>query len=128
MKSTTISLSVLALGALALAQDYNQSAPFYLVSKSHNSPYNDVNFGACHTGAAIESVCVGGNSTFQLNTTSDASVGILTYTIPNSMVLLRTVPLPQSLTKSQSSPSPFLSPPISLPMWPCPSSSLATRT
>lgn len=126
MKSTTSSLSVLALGTLALAQDYNQSAPFYLVSKSHNSPYNDVNFGACHTGAAIESVCVAGNSTFQLNTTSDSNVGLLTYTIPNSMTSFHFC-LDQPLNHSQSFPNHSPSPPTSLPTLHCRFFSLAIR-
>ena len=67
----------------ALAQDYNQSAPFNLVLLSKNETYNNVALGACHTGAAIESLCLGGKllaanasfPTFQFNTTSNEVVG-----------------------------------------------------
>ena len=73
----------LALAIPALAQTYNQSAPFNLVLLSKNGTYNNVALGACHTGAAIESLCVSGKllaanasfPTFQFNSTASQVIG-----------------------------------------------------
>ena len=81
MRLSTIT-GFLAFALPALAQDYNQSAPFNLVLISKNETYNNAALGACHTGAAIESLCLGGKllaanasfTTFQFNTTANQVV------------------------------------------------------
>ncbi|KAH8650576.1 hypothetical protein BGZ60DRAFT_388937 [Tricladium varicosporioides] len=82
-------LTTLALVATASAQYYaNQSAPFNLVLKSSNSTLNGSALYACHEGAAIEGLCLGGPPTnsqsdvFTFNTTSIPDVnttGLLTW-------------------------------------------------
>ncbi|KAF2276760.1 uncharacterized protein EI97DRAFT_363951, partial [Westerdykella ornata] len=49
-----------ALSASAIAQYTNQSEPFYLVLISDDQTFNGQYLAACHTGAAIESLCVAG--------------------------------------------------------------------
>jgi len=69
---TSIITSVLALAAsqVAAQDNYysNQSAPFSLVVSSSNSSINGGILYACHEGAAIEGLCLGGASFF--NTSS----------------------------------------------------------
>ncbi|KAI2610836.1 uncharacterized protein GGS25DRAFT_529814 [Hypoxylon fragiforme] len=88
-------LLILSTFGLASAQAtyLNQSAPFNLVLTSANSTFNGVKLQACHSGAAVESFCVGQTSsdpmfqTFFFNGSSeppqDAShlpTGLLTWT------------------------------------------------
>lgn len=100
--TTTTSLLIAATNA----QFYNEtSKPFSLVLLSDNSTINGSKLAACHTGAALESLClsgVGGVSnpdsvpavTFNFNTTADAStpnatigtLGILVYTLRTSSI------------------------------------------
>ncbi|KZF26738.1 hypothetical protein L228DRAFT_17820 [Xylona heveae TC161] len=49
------------LTSSAMAQFTNQSAPFYLVVISQNHTINGSALVACHEGAAIEGLCVGGS-------------------------------------------------------------------
>lgn len=69
MKSFAALSSLLLLG-IATAQDV-QSKPFHLVLESANKKYNNQQLSACHSGAAIESLCLAGNNgaRFFLNTT-----------------------------------------------------------
>ncbi|KAJ5082570.1 hypothetical protein N7532_011613 [Penicillium argentinense] len=73
MKTIAIVSSLLLLGAAA-AQEI-QSKPFHLVLQSANNTYNGQKLAACHSGAAIESLCLAGNtgSEIYLNTTKDKS-------------------------------------------------------
>ncbi|KAI6083916.1 hypothetical protein F4821DRAFT_243933 [Hypoxylon rubiginosum] len=80
---------------LALAQSNypNQSAPFNLVLSSENSTLDGLQLGACHSGAAVESLCVFANITtpqfltFYFNGSAEAPTnpgylpaGLLTWT------------------------------------------------
>jgi hypothetical protein len=97
--------SIAALIATASAQYYNvSSAGFQLVLDSHDGTINDT-VSACHTGAALESLCLSNSNTtskpnptpydtFYFNTTSNPYVpvnhtelgaqGILTWFLPVS--------------------------------------------
>jgi len=89
MHSTTLTLiaALLSLSSTTAAQFSNQSAPFSLSLLSDDSALNGVTLGACHEGAAIEGLCVGGTSVFHFNTSSALVVpnatagaqGYLTY-------------------------------------------------
>lgn len=79
------------------AQQQVQSKPFYLVL-DYAGKYNGSALVACHEGAAIEGLCVGGKpgadasaaSTYQFNTTlgqvgadpNAGETGTLTYALP----------------------------------------------
>ncbi|KAE8443307.1 hypothetical protein EG329_002023 [Mollisiaceae sp. DMI_Dod_QoI] len=75
----SIITSIFALAASQVGAQYtNQSAPFYLVLQSQNSTYNGSTLSACHEGAAIEGLCLGGSLTstsvqYTFNTSSDAT-------------------------------------------------------
>ena len=86
MKSLPIALVLASSGAVA--QTIKQSSPFFLRLTSNNSTYNGRYLTACHTGAALQALCVGktevtnrDSSTFYLNTTvyngREAETGIL---------------------------------------------------
>ncbi|KAH6633586.1 hypothetical protein C7974DRAFT_393058 [Boeremia exigua] len=101
MKTTTSTLAVLLATSARAQLFYNEtSAPFNLVLTSENSTINGSTLSACHTGAAIESLCLssgGGVSnptpiaaaTFNFNTSTDpftpnatlGTPGILTWTL-----------------------------------------------
>ncbi|KZM24312.1 uncharacterized protein EKO05_0005637 [Ascochyta rabiei] len=105
MKTAT-SIFSLALAAATNAQFYNEtSRPFNLVLTSDNTTINGQTLSACHTGAALESLCVSGigsvskpnpiaPTTFNFNTSTDpftpnatlGTPGILTWTLPTSSV------------------------------------------
>jgi hypothetical protein len=92
----------LALAATASAQDYNEtSRPFQLVLSSSNKTIDGQKLAACHTGAAIESLCLTGSYlgagsrplppvAFHFNTSASTVTGnetlgkpgILTYDLP----------------------------------------------
>ncbi|KAJ5733755.1 hypothetical protein N7493_002541 [Penicillium malachiteum] len=77
MKSLLALSSFLLLGAVA-AQEV-QSKPFYLViASAGKKSYNGQKLAACHTGAAIESICLAGTSgsEFYLNTTKGEEAAI----------------------------------------------------
>jgi predicted cobalt transporter CbtA len=85
-------LSLLAGAATAVAQNV-QSKPFKLVLESDDKETNGQYVAACHSGAAIESLCIGGSGvTMHLNTTEGSTPtdgfsspsGILTWTLPAS--------------------------------------------
>lgn len=99
-----------ALAASTSAQYLNQSKPFHLVLVSKNNTINGDTLSACHTGAAIESLCLSNsNSTskpspiapavFTFNTSDSVFVpnvtlgvpGIVTYQLPANP------PIPESL-------------------------------
>ncbi|KAF2704595.1 hypothetical protein K504DRAFT_461356 [Pleomassaria siparia CBS 279.74] len=100
----------LALAASTSAQYYNQSKPFHLVVVSENKTIDGDTLSACHTGAAIESLCLSKQpssskptpitpATFYFNTSNSAITpndtrgvtGIVTY------VLRTNLPTPESL-------------------------------
>ncbi|PFH55454.1 hypothetical protein XA68_18279 [Ophiocordyceps unilateralis] len=90
----TAALSTLLLGSIMAAADDVQSKPFNLVIQSADKGLNGQMFAACHTGAAIESLCVSGRfgSQFFFNTTEGAQSpmpgfepsGAITYNLPLS--------------------------------------------
>lgn len=96
MKLTTI-LSTLLVSSFTAAQDYVQSKPFQLVIQSEDKSINGKKFVSCHTGAAIESLCIYGDdgSNFQFNTTKGSPApikgytpsGLLTWNLPLGMSL-----------------------------------------
>lgn len=76
MKFTTIATSAL-LSGLAAADDI-QSKPFKLVLDSEDGSINGKSLYSCHSGAAIEALCVGntvpdGYGTYYLNTTQGST-------------------------------------------------------
>lgn len=89
MKFTTAS-SLLGLAAPAvLSQDYNQTGPFALkLANSANETLNGQYLFACHAGAAIEGLCIGGtnrsspSAEFFLNTTGENPTGLLIWNLP----------------------------------------------
>ncbi|KAI1860479.1 hypothetical protein JX265_009878 [Neoarthrinium moseri] len=93
----TKTLALLSALGLATAQSNYpfQSAPFNLViSSSINETLNGRKLGGCHSGAAVESLCLYDGAaqesfyTFYFNTTSDATdpdtlqTGLLTWNLP----------------------------------------------
>jgi hypothetical protein len=79
---------VAALFGLASAQSYNQSKPFNLVLSSQDKTLNNQKLTACHTGAAIESLCLtsgasGESQTFYYNYTTETTPtsGILIWNL-----------------------------------------------
>lgn len=91
MKSITFLSSLLLVSGVATAQEV-QSDPFNLSIVSTNKTLDGKQFAACHTGAAIESLCLTGDSgsTFFLNTTTGSQSpvdgyepsGILVWNLP----------------------------------------------
>jgi hypothetical protein len=79
MKLSTV-LSTLPLVGAAWAQDV-QSDPFYLSLQSTNGTLDGQKLAACHTGAAIESLCLtgGDGSTFFFNTTTGTDTPVKGY-------------------------------------------------
>lgn len=72
---------LLALAATTVTAQYlNQTADFNLVVLSSNETINGTSLGACHEGAAIEGLCLGGASPFRLNYSStfevDPNIGV----------------------------------------------------
>ncbi|KAL9622813.1 MAG: hypothetical protein Q9160_002932 [Pyrenula sp. 1 TL-2023] len=73
-----------------LAQYTNQSAPFGLVLLSPDPTINSSFLASCHTGAAIESLCLASatgipSTTYNFNTSEfSGSTGILTYVLRGS--------------------------------------------
>ncbi|KAK4087937.1 hypothetical protein PCL_06652 [Purpureocillium lilacinum] len=87
----TASILSLLLSGLAAAQDV-QSKPFNLVLQSSDKSLNGQQLAACHSGAAIESLCLAGSSgaKFFLNTTQGSTsplkqydpAGVLIWNLP----------------------------------------------
>jgi hypothetical protein len=96
-------LAALLLAGTTTAQFYNiTSAPFHLTLSSKNNTIDGQSLAACHTGAAIESLCLTSGGTpssphpltpvaFHFNTSSESftpnaslgTPGILTYNLPS---------------------------------------------
>lgn len=74
MKATPLALC-LAAATIVAAQDYYNitSRPFNLVITSKNGTINDT-LGACHTGAALESLCLSNSNTTSKPNSSPAAV------------------------------------------------------
>lgn len=85
MKFTTV-VSSLMLGGVATAQDV-QSKPFNLVIQSSDKSVDGQQLNACHSGAAIESLCLSGNTgaVFHLNTTKGEIEPIKGGGLPGSL-------------------------------------------
>ncbi|QUC23448.1 uncharacterized protein UV8b_07689 [Ustilaginoidea virens] len=100
MKTSALS-SALAFIGLATAQEV-QSQPFNLVIKSQNKELDGRALSTCHSGAAIESLCLlpGSKATFHLNTTTGEEPGpggvsgALTWDLPAEP------PIPSTMTFS----------------------------
>ncbi|KID82251.1 hypothetical protein MGU_10415 [Metarhizium guizhouense ARSEF 977] len=98
MKSTAV-LGSLALGGLAAAQTV-QSKPFNLLVQSDSKELDGRALSTCHTGAAIESICLlkDAKAVFNLNTTEGAQPGpgglsgVLAWTLPSQP------PIPSSMS------------------------------
>lgn len=94
MARLTATLLLLGLTALqASAQDYTTSTPFTLQLTSDDPEYDGQFLGACHSGAAIEQLCIAGNdstptsyNTFALNTTTgdESGTGVLVWELQGS--------------------------------------------
>ena len=102
MKTTFLAL-LLAAATGTSAQNYNEtSAPFHLIVTSEDGSINDT-LSACHTGAALESLCLSYSNTtskpnpsnpaaFNFNTSiysqppapSFGTPGILTWIVPSN--------------------------------------------
>lgn len=91
MKPSTALLA--ALAALASTASARQSDRFYLVAVSDNPKVNGTYFYACHEGAAIEALCVGGKKpdknpavdTYRLNNTASMpNQGVLSWLLVGS--------------------------------------------
>lgn len=94
MKLITV-LSSLLLAGVATAEI--QSKPFHLVLRSANQHFDGKQLLPCHTGAAIESLCVYGNSgaRYHFNTTKGDTSPVKGYT--PSGVLTWNLPLSNSI-------------------------------
>jgi len=77
-----ITVYAFALGAVNAQYDY-ASPPFNLVLLS-NSSYNGSTLSACHSGAAIESVCVSNGSSVSKPTPIPAAVFNFNTTVPDN--------------------------------------------
>ncbi|PVH96319.1 hypothetical protein DM02DRAFT_124934 [Periconia macrospinosa] len=102
MKVTNPTIIAFALAVLASAQFDQQSAPFHLVLFSDDDHINGTTLTACHSGAAISSLCLssGGSpsspdplapSIFRFNTSTqtqpaspESTPGLLTNEIPTA--------------------------------------------
>ncbi|OAA69889.1 hypothetical protein ISF_03159 [Cordyceps fumosorosea ARSEF 2679] len=89
MKFTTIAASVL-LSGFAAADDI-QSKPFKLVLDSEDGKINGKSLSACHSGAAIEALCLGDASNSQytsyyFNTTEGSTSPVEGYTTSGKLV------------------------------------------
>jgi hypothetical protein len=85
MKAIAAISSLLLLGA-ATAQEI-QSKPFHLVLQSAKKSLNCQKLAACHSGAAIESLCLAGSgSNFHLNTTKGEQAPIKGLGLPGTLI------------------------------------------
>lgn len=80
-------LSSLLLSGFAAAQD-QQSKPFNLIIKASDNSLDGQKFSACHTGAAIESLCISGDkgSEFFFNTTKGSNSPLDGYEPSSTLV------------------------------------------
>jgi hypothetical protein len=88
---------VLAFAACTVVAQYtNQSATFNLVLCSSNSTLNGSLLGACHEGAAIEGLCLGGlsskqyaqyNFNYSAQSTPDPVLGVTGILVRISLLL-----------------------------------------
>ncbi|EJP68457.1 hypothetical protein CRV24_004301 [Beauveria bassiana] len=102
MKFTTLATSVL-LSGLAAADDI-QSKPFKLILDSADGRINGKSISSCHSGAAIEALCIGGSTndayqTYYLNTTEGSTSPVEGYGPSGKLVW--NIPL-QGTTESEA--------------------------
>lgn len=84
MKVITAISALLFVGA---ATADIQSKPFHLVIQSAQKSINGEKLAACHSGAAIESLCLAGSgSNFHLNTTKGEEAPIKGQGLPGTLV------------------------------------------
>lgn len=84
MAKFTVPALLAAMGSFFLqasAQEFNTSDPFILLLSSDDATVSGQTLGACHSGAAIEQLCLAGNdttpstyNTFTFNVSTSASV------------------------------------------------------
>ncbi|KAG6318717.1 hypothetical protein E4U44_007658 [Claviceps purpurea] len=99
MKTATLLTSIATATSLAAGQEI-QSKPFNLVLQSANKSLHGLALSTCHTGAAIESLCLYSKdgSIFHHNTTEGVQPGpgglpgLLTWELPSQP------PIPSSMT------------------------------
>ncbi|RCI08387.1 hypothetical protein L249_8859 [Ophiocordyceps polyrhachis-furcata BCC 54312] len=122
-----IVLALPFLGRFAAAQSV-QSKPFHLVIESSDKHINGQGFTACHTGAAIESLCIynkAERSTFYLNTTEGSESPLKNY--EPSGVLVWNLPVQPTTYSESMSFSVEPSTNVALPLFePSPSSQYVT--
>ncbi|KAM3505454.1 hypothetical protein MY11210_007951 [Beauveria gryllotalpidicola] len=87
MKTTAVATSFLASTLAVWAQDV-QSEPFNIQLTSYDAGVNGKYIGACHSGAAIENLCLTSRPvTMHLNSTSgqNPNNGLLTWLLPSNL-------------------------------------------
>lgn len=107
----TIPALALGLAGLTSAQYDVESKPFRLVLSSEDSKVNGQTLSACHTGAAIESLCLSGTpstskpdpiapATFRFNTSSNAVTSDPAGGVPGILTfkLNATPPIPSAVS------------------------------
>lgn len=90
MKSIVVSMSLLA-ATMAVSAQIIQSRPFSIRLNSEDKSVDGQYVGACHSGAAIESLCLSSRPvTMHFNTTTNETdaTGLLTWYLPGSAYIL----------------------------------------
>ncbi|KAM3566015.1 hypothetical protein ARSEF4850_000985 [Beauveria asiatica] len=101
MKAAAAATSFLA-STVAVSAQYVQSAPFNVQLTSYDAGVNGSYIGACHSGAAIESLCLTSRPvTMHINSTrgQDPNNGLLTWLLPSNLPVdsaMRLVPDPST--------------------------------
>lgn len=83
----TAALATILGSAMVVSGQDIQSKPFNIQLESDNKDLNGQYIGACHSGAAIESLCLSSRPvTMHLNgsSTEDHDNGLLTWLLPSS--------------------------------------------
>ncbi|KAJ2980419.1 hypothetical protein NQ176_g2651 [Zarea fungicola] len=87
MKSIVVSMSLLA-ATMAVSAQIIQSRPFSIRLNSEDKSVDGQYVGACHSGAAIESLCLSSRPvTMHFNTTTNETdaTGLLTWYLPGNL-------------------------------------------
>ncbi|KAF1737874.1 hypothetical protein CRV24_003504 [Beauveria bassiana] len=101
MKTATVATSFLA-STFAVSAQSVQSEPFNIQLKSYDTGVNGNYIGACHSGAAIENLCLTNRPvTMHLNSTrgQDPNNGLLTWLLPSNLPVdsaMRLIPDPST--------------------------------
>jgi len=88
MKSIAPTLAFVSLAAAGLIQTRDiQSKPFHLVIAGTDPTVNGKKVDACHSGAAIESLCIGEQGVeLYFNTTKGEVAPLKDYTVPGELI------------------------------------------